>query len=59
MQVKADVGGHDLFTSLAQLEVLWKNEMEIVEVMKTAIAKMEIATEAMNKYENIIHSMGA
>ena len=41
MKVNADVGGHDLFTSLAQLEVLWKNELEVIKVMEVAITKME------------------
>ena len=41
MNVNADVGSHDLFTSLAQLEVLWKNELEVIKVMQVAITKME------------------
>ena len=45
--IKADVGGHDLFTSLAQLEVLWHNEMEMIQVMENAIIKMEQASKAM------------
>ncbi len=48
--IHADVGGHDLFTSLAQLEVLWKNEMEIVPIMQEAIVKMERATKALQSY---------
>ena len=43
----ADVGGHDLFTSLAQLEVLWHNEMEIVKVMKDTIEKLHKASSAL------------
>ena len=45
----ATVGGHDLFTSLAQLEVLWKNEMQVVNVMENAIEKMEKATNALKE----------
>ena len=43
----ADVGGHDLFTSLAQLEVLWQNEMEVVKVMKDTIEKLHEASSAL------------
>jgi len=32
-------GGHDLFTSLAQLEVLWKNDRQIVSKMQAAIER--------------------
>jgi len=46
----ATVGGHDLFTSLAQLEVLWKNEMQVVDVMENAIKKMESATNILKDY---------
>ena len=45
----ATVGGHDLFTSLAQLEVLWKNEMQVVDVMENAIKKMESATNILKE----------
>ena len=47
--VIADVGGHDLFTSLAQLEVLWHNDREVVSVMEDAIGKMESATQALKE----------
>ena len=47
--VKSDVGGHDLFTSLAQLEVLWYNEIEIIKVMERAITNMEKATKSLQK----------
>ena len=47
--VIADVGGHDLFTSLAQLEVLWHNDREMVSVMEDAIGKMESATQALKE----------
>ena len=47
--VKSDVGGHDLFTSLAQLEVLWFNELESIKVMERAILNMEKATKSLQK----------
>ena len=47
--VKSDVGGHDLFTSLAQLEVLWFNELESIKVMERAIINMEKATKSLQK----------
>ena len=47
--VFANVGGHDLFTSLAQLEVLWQNDREVVTVMEDAIRKMESATQALKE----------
>ena len=47
--VIANVGGHDLFTSLAQLEVLWHNDREVVSVMEDAIGKMESATLALKE----------
>ena len=43
----ADVGGHDLFTSLAQLEVLWKNEMEVIELIKDTIEQIDKASIAL------------
>ena len=39
--VKAEHGGHDLFTSLAQLEVLWQNDIKVVARMEETIRKME------------------
>ena len=39
--VKGENGGQDLFTSLAQLEVLWHNDIEVVKQMEEAIRKME------------------
>ena len=47
--VKSHVGGHDLFTSLAQLEVLWFNELETIKVMERAIINMEKATKSLKK----------
>ena len=44
----AEVGGHDLFTSLAQLEVLWKNEMKVVQVMQDTLEKLDKAKAALN-----------
>ena len=39
--VKGENGGQDLFTSLAQLEVLWHNDIKVVKEMEEAIRKME------------------
>ena len=39
--VGAEYGGHDLFTSLAQLEVLWKNDINVVQQMEKLIMKLE------------------
>ena len=50
LPTNASVGGHDLFTSLAQLEVLWKNEMKVVDLMENAIKKMESASNALKEY---------
>jgi hypothetical protein len=47
--VAADFGGHDLFTSLAQLEVLWKNEREVVEDMKDIIKKLDRAKKSLEQ----------
>ena len=41
--VQAEHGGQDLFTSLAQLEVLWHNDIKVVQQMEEVIRKMEIA----------------
>ena len=45
----SDFGGHDLFTSLAQLEVLWHNEREIVSQMEGMLEVNENITKALNK----------
>ena len=34
-------GGHDLFSSLGSLKVLWKNERETVEAMKSVISNLD------------------
>ena len=44
--VGAEYGGHDLYTSLAQLEVLWHNDIKVVKQMEEVIRKMEIVTKA-------------
>ncbi len=44
---KCDFGGHDLFTSLAQLEQLWKNELEIVPKMEKALDVNETVSGAL------------
>ena len=41
--VLAEYGGQDLFTSLAQLEVLWHNDIKVVNQMEDTINKMEKA----------------
>ena len=40
-------GGQDLFTSLAQLEVLWQNDIKVVKQMTETIDKMEKALGAL------------
>ena len=47
--VFAEVGGHDLFTSLAQLEILWHNEIKIVNLMEEMIMKMERAKRSLRQ----------
>ena len=45
--VVAEHGGQDLFTSLAQLEVLWQNERTVVQQMESTIEKMETALQSL------------
>jgi len=45
--VVAEFGGQDLFTSLAQLEVLWQNERKVVQQMENTIEKMETALQSL------------
>ena len=45
--VVAEFGGQDLFTSLAQLEVLWQNERKVVQQMESTIEKMETALQSL------------
>ena len=49
-QVLAEVGGHDLFTSLAQLEILWQNDIKVVGVMERLIKRMDRASNALKMY---------
>ena len=42
-------GGHDLFTSLSQLEELWKNEIKAVEKMKKVVENMDVIKESLQK----------
>lgn len=46
---EAAFGGHDLFTSLAQLEVLWHNDREVVKDMEVMIKKMDKAKKSLEK----------
>jgi len=48
--VKAEHGGHDLFTSLAQLEVLWQNDIKVVAQMEESIRKMEKTIKTFKSY---------
>lgn len=48
--VRAAFGGHDLFTSLAQLEVLWKNDQEVVKEMEKTVVKLERAKKSLQSY---------
>ena len=45
-QVFGKWGGHDLFTSLAQLEVLWHNEIKVVGLMEKIIKKVDAVNGA-------------
>ena len=47
-------GGHDLFTSLAQLKVLWHNELEVVQLMKNIQTDNKNLTIAIKRYESHI-----
>jgi len=47
--VEAAFGGHDLFTSLAQLEVLWHNEREVVKDMQNIIKKLDKAKKSLEQ----------
>ncbi len=49
-QVLAEVGGHDLFTSLAQLEILWQNDIKMVAVMERLVERMDRASNALKMY---------
>ena len=42
-------GGHDLFTSLGQLNELWKNEKEVVKDMEEAIERLGEIKESLEK----------
>lgn len=43
-------GGHDLFTSLGQLNELWKNERTVVQDMENAITHMDEIKESFKRY---------
>jgi len=47
LQVQGAFGGHDLFTSLAQLEVLWHNDREVVKDMESIIKKLDELKNAL------------
>jgi len=55
---KSEHGRQDLFSSLAQLEALWHNDIEVVQHMKEAIAKMEIALATLKVYVQQHHKHG-
>lgn len=42
-------GGHDLFTSLAQLEVLWHNDRQVVKDMENTIKKLDKVKKALEE----------
>eukprot|EP00095_Tigriopus_kingsejongensis_P006819 maker-scaffold82_size396747-snap-gene-1.16 protein:Tk06819 transcript:maker-scaffold82_size396747-snap-gene-1.16-mRNA-1 annotation:"hypothetical protein DAPPUDRAFT_308081" len=48
--ILAGYGGHDLFTSLAQLEVLWKNDQEIVKQIADVLDVNQNLTQPLKKY---------
>ena len=45
---KGKFGGHDLFASLAQLEILWNNERDIVIVMERIADKWTDCPESFH-----------
>ena len=49
-RVLSDYGGHDLFTSLAQLEVLWHNERKVVGEMEELRGKNDNVTAVIDEY---------
>lgn len=46
---EAAFGGHDLFTSLAQLQVLWQNDQEVVKDMEKMIPKLDKAKKSLEQ----------
>ena len=42
-------GSHDLFTSLAQIHELWKNELTVVDQMDKTIVKLEQMTKSLKQ----------
>lgn len=46
----AAYGGHDLFTSLGQLNELWKDDRVVVQDMKDTLVQMEKIKETFEKY---------
>ena len=44
------IGGHDLYTSLAQLETLWRNEINVVKIMEELSQKLENNINIMKDY---------
>ena len=44
----AAFGGHDLYSSLAQLREVWRHELALVDKMKEIIHKMEGSEEVAN-----------
>ena len=49
-RVLAQDGGHDLFTALTQLEILWQNDIKIVGVMEKLVKRMDRASNALKMY---------
>ncbi len=47
--IASDFGGHDLYTSLAQLEVLWRNELDVVRQMEAKLHVNETVTKVMKE----------
>jgi len=48
-KVNCNYGGHDLFTSLAQLHSLWENEEQFVNKMEVAVENIEAMTLSMKR----------
>ena len=48
--VSGSYGGHDLFTSLAELKELWINDIEVVQEMKKVVVLMKEIQDSMQRF---------
>ena len=47
-----EAGGHDLFASVSQLEILWENEQEIIDIMERIARKWKYPPKVFKLYVN-------